>query len=290
MKAKYINPYTDFGFKKLFGEEGSKELLKDFLNELLPPKHKIQNLSLKPTERLPAISTERKVIFDIHCISESGSRFIVEMQKAKHNFFKDRAVFYSTFPIKEQAERGEWDFQLSPVYCVALLDFTFNKDKKEDEYLSNIQLKNQYCEVFYDKLTFLFIEMPRFTKTENELKTHFDKWLYFLKNLEDFTEIPEILKEQIFIEGFHKAELASYDENERYLYEESLKACRDMFGIMKTATHDSFMEGKIEGKLEGKLEVVKNGIKQGLSIEIISQLTGIAREEIEKLALPKIVD
>ena len=303
MKAKYINPYTDFGFKKLFGEEGSKELLKDFLNELLPPVHKIQSLTLKPTERLPNLSTERKAIFDIHCVSESGSRFIVEMQKAKHNFFKDRAVFYSTFPMQEQAEKGEWDFQLSPVYCVALLDFTFNKEKKEDEYLSNIQLKNQYCEVFYDKLTFLFIEMPRFTKTEKELKTHFDKWLYFLKHLEDFTEIPEILNEQIFIEGFHKAELASYNESERYLYEESLKVYRDMFSIMKTAAHDSYVEGtlkgiiegkregKKEGKMEAKLEVVKNGIEQGLSSEIISQLTGISIEEIDKMkSLSKGVD
>jgi predicted transposase/invertase (TIGR01784 family) len=305
MKAKYINPYTDFGFKKLFGEEGSKELLKDFLNELLPPEHKIQSLSLKPTERLPNSFTERKAIFDIHCVSESGSRFIVEMQKAKHNFFKDRAVFYSTFPIQEQAEKGEWNFQLKPVYCVALLDFTFDKEKSETEYLSNIQLKNQYCEVFYDKLTFLFIEMPRFTKTEKELTTHFDKWLYFLKHLEDFTEIPEILNEQIFIEGFHKAELASYNESEKYLYEENLKVYRDMFSIMETATHDSYMEGtlkgimegtikgimvgkiegKIEGKMEAKLEVVKNGIKQGLSNEIISQLTGISIEEIEKMKL-----
>jgi len=96
---KYLNPYTDFGFKKLFGEEANKDLLTDFLNQLLPPQHQIAELNFRNTEQLPDIPLERKAIFDIHCISTTGERFIVEMQKAKMNFFKDRSVYYSTFPI-----------------------------------------------------------------------------------------------------------------------------------------------------------------------------------------------
>jgi predicted transposase/invertase (TIGR01784 family) len=164
LKAKYINPYTDFGFKKLFGEEGNKDLLIDFLNQLLPSKHTITNLSFRNPAQLSDITSQRNGIFDIYCQNEKGDRFIVEMQKAKLNFFKDRTVFYTTFPIKEQAEKGDWDFKLSPVYCVALLDFIFDDTREQKNHISHVQLKDQFCQIFFDKLAYIFIEMPRFTK------------------------------------------------------------------------------------------------------------------------------
>ena len=309
MKEKYINPYTDFGFKKLFGEEASKDLLIDFLNEVLKNEHTIVDLDFKPTENLGIIENDRKAIFDIYCKGSNNEYFIVEMadiltslsmsalahpwaaQKAKINFFKDRTVFYSTFPIREQAEKGEWDYNLKPVYCVAILDFEFNKDKKTERYLSNIKLKDQYCEVFYDKLTFIFIEMPRFNKKEDELKTHFDKWLYFLKNLPNFNEIPNILKESVFIKGFEKAEISNYNEDELRRYEESLKVYRDLKGVIDTAFDDGKIEGEKLGvekgeKLgieKGKIETAIKMKKDNLSIEIISKYTGLSIEDINKL-------
>jgi len=153
LKARYVNPYTDFGFKKLFGEEANKDLLIDFLNQLLPARHKILHLTFKNPEQPGDIKSDRRAIFDIHCENDKGERFIVEMQKAKIKFFKDRAVFYTTFPIKEQAEKGDWDFKLNPVYCVAILDFTFDDDREQKDYMSNVQLKDQYCQTFYNKLT-----------------------------------------------------------------------------------------------------------------------------------------
>jgi len=279
MKEKYINPYTDFGFKKLFGEEASKDLLIDFLNEVLKNEHTIVDLDFKPTENLGIIENDRKAIFDIYCKGSNNEYFIVEMQKAKINFFKDRTVFYSTFPIREQAEKGEWDYNLKPVYCVAILDFEFNKDKKTERYLSNIKLKDQYCEVFYDKLTFIFIEMPRFNKKEDELKTHFDKWLYFLKNLPNFNEIPNILKESVFIKGFEKAEISNYNEDELRRYEESLKVYRDLKGVIDTA----FDDGKVQGEKLGIKKTAKNMKDLGVSIEIISKSTGLSIEDINKL-------
>ncbi|MCX6880754.1 MAG: PD-(D/E)XK nuclease family transposase, partial [Verrucomicrobia bacterium] len=86
----FVNPYTDFGFKKLFGEEASKDLLCDFLNQLLPPHHQIVTLALKPSYRLGEILESRQAVFDLACEAASGERFVVEMQKAKQNFFKDR--------------------------------------------------------------------------------------------------------------------------------------------------------------------------------------------------------
>ena len=166
----FVNPYTDFGFKKLFGEEASKELLRDFLNQLLPPHHQIVTLALKPSHRLGEILERRQAVFDLACEAASGERFVVEMQKAKQNFFKDRTVFYATFPIREQARRGEWDYRLDAVYCVGILDFVFDDEDHRQDVLTTVRLKDQHGEVFYDKLTYLYLQMPNFRKTELELE------------------------------------------------------------------------------------------------------------------------
>ncbi len=285
MPEKYINPYTDFGFKKLFGEEASKDLLLDFLKEVLKDEHKITDLSFKPTEQLGIVNNDRKAIFDIYCKGENGESFIVELQKAKINFFKDRTVFYSTFPIREQAEKGEWDYKLKPVYCVAILDFEFDKKKelRDDNYLSNVKLKDQYCEIFYEKLTFIFIEMPRFKKTEEQLETHFDKWLYFLKNLPSFDDIPAILREPVFLKCFSKAEIANYNKEELFRYNESLKVYRDLKGVIDTSFYEGKLEGMKEGKLEGKLEDARLMKENGIDLTLISKITGLSIEQIQNL-------
>jgi predicted transposase/invertase (TIGR01784 family) len=287
VKARYINPYTDFGFKKLFGEEANKDLLIDFLDQLLPSQHKIVNLTLKNTEQFGAIKADRRAIFDIHCENEKGDRFIVEMQKAKIKFFKDRAVFYTTFPIKEQAEKGDWDFELKPIYCVAILDFTFDDDREQKSYMSNVQLKDQYCQTFYNKLTYIFIEMPRFQKTEDELESHFDKWLYFLKHLETFEDIPDILKEDVFVRGFGVAEIANFDENQIAEYEESLKVYRDLKGVVDTSFEEGEKVGMEKGMEKGiikeKKKIAKKMKEKGTAIDVISEITGLSKEEIDKL-------
>ncbi|HPO49926.1 MAG TPA: Rpn family recombination-promoting nuclease/putative transposase, partial [Spirochaetota bacterium] len=286
---------TDFGFKKLFGEEASKDLLIDFLNEVLKGEHTIVDLTFKPTENFGTTESDRKAIFDIYCKGKNDESFIVEMQKAKINFFKDRTLFYTTFPIREQAEKGEWDYKLKPVYCVAILDFEFEKQKESDRFLSNVKLKDQYCEVFYDKLTFIFIEMPRFKKQEGELDTHFDKWLYFLKNLPNFDEIPNILREPVFIKGFQKAEISKYNQDELRKYEESLKIYRDLKGVVNTSFYEGekigiekgekigIEKGKIEGERNKAIETAKKMKSDGLSTELILKYTGLSIEEIDKL-------
>ncbi len=131
---KYINPFTDYGFKKLFGEEPNKDLLLDFLNELLKEEQgEIVNLTYLKNEHLSSSENDRKAIFDLYCENEKGEKFIVELQKSKQNFFKDRTVYYSTFPIREQAKRNNWNYELKAVYTIAILDFVFEADKNEPE-------------------------------------------------------------------------------------------------------------------------------------------------------------
>jgi len=291
MKAKYINPFTDFGFKKIFGEEASKPLLLDFLNSLLPISAKISNLSFKNTEQLGITERDRKAVYDIYCEAENGEKFIVELQKAKQNYFKERTIYYSTFPIREQAEKGEWNYNLNAVFCIGILDFTFDDYESEperSEVVHVIQLKNQHCKVFYDKLTYIYLEMPNFKKTEGELHTRLDEWLYFIKHLEDFQSIPQIFKgEVVFEKAFEKAELAKLDAGEQDQYEYSLKVFRDLKNTydyaVQAAREEGLQEGRQEGLQQGKLEVARSLKQAGVSIAIIVQSTGLTIEEINKL-------
>jgi predicted transposase/invertase (TIGR01784 family) len=316
MKAKYINPYTDFGFKKIFGEEASKPLLMDFLNSLLPPEHHIARLTFKNNEQLGRTELDRKAIYDIYCENERGEKFIVELQKAKQNYFKARTVYQasfspsgsttSTFPIREQAEKGEWNYSLKAVYCIGILDFTFDDYETEaerKEFLHTIKLKNQNGKTFYDKLTYVYLEMPNFTKTEKQLKTRLDQWLYFIKNLEDFQTIPTIFKDKVFKQAFEKAKLAKLPPPDLTKYENSLKTYRDLKGVIDTAYDEGKMEGILEGKkegilegkkegilegtmkgkMEGKIEIVKQAKFMGLSTQDISKLTGLSEADIAAL-------
>jgi predicted transposase/invertase (TIGR01784 family) len=278
MKAKYLNPFTDFGFKKIFGDEANKPLLIDFLNALLPQNDKIVDLSFKNNEQLRQTDLDTKAIYDIYCENEKGEKFIVELQKAKQNYFKERTIYYSTFPIREQAEKGEWNYNLKAVYCIGILDFTFDDYETEterNEVVHNIKLKNQNGKVFYDKLTFIYLEMPNFKLAENSLETRLDKWLYFIKNLEDFQTIPTIFTDEVFSQAFEKAELAKFGQAELDSYEYSLKVFRDNKAIYDYAIDTAFDEGV--------LKVAKNLKDLGVDVEIISKSTGLSKEEIGRL-------
>ena len=284
MQDKYVNPFTDFGFKKIFGEEPNKDLLIDFLNQVLPQHHQIKDLTYLNTEHLGIAELDRRAMFDLYCEAPSGEKFIVEMQKAKQNFFKDRSVYYATFPIQQQAKKGEiWNYELSAVYFVGILDFVFAENINNDEVLHEVKLRNKFNEIFYDKLTFIYLEMPKFTKTLEELETTFDKWLYVLKHLPKLQERPLKLQERVFGKLFELAQIGKFNREEMTKYEESLKVYWDMNAVIETAKDDAFDEGKIEGERLKAIEVAENLIKLGLDNETISKGTGLSTEEIENL-------
>ncbi len=255
---RYINPYTDFGFKRLFGSLANKSLLIDFLNCLVLPEHTIADLDFRPTENLPATSLERKAFFDIRCVSRSGEHFIVEMQKAKFHHFKDRALFYATFPIKDQAQVGEWNFHLQPVYFVAILDFLYDENEERAKLLREVQLRDQNGERFSDKLHFRFIQMPAFKKSVSELSTHFDKWCYFLKNLESFEVLPEILHEPVFVKGIETLREGALTKDELPGYEQSMKDYWDFTIYLREQRSDAKAEGLAEGEARGEAKGMIN--------------------------------
>ena len=295
--AKYINPYTDFGFKKLFGTPLNKDLLISFLNSLFEGKEVVSDLTYLNGESLGNGYGDRRAIFDVYCENEQGETFIVEMQKAEQQFFKDRSVFYSTFPIQNQGKKGIWNFKLKGVYTIGILDFVFpNHEYPQDSLRHEVKLVDvDDKHVFYDKLTFLYLEMPKFTKGEEELKTLYDKWLFVLHNLSRLMKRPATLQEHIFTRLFEQAEIARYTPEERQDYEDSLKVYRDMKNVLDTAELRGLEKGRKEGRREGRKEGIEQGTFEerrknakamkalGLPLETIVKVTGMSADDIDKL-------
>ena len=279
---RYINPFTDFGFKKLFGEEPNKDLLLDFLNELLKEQEgNILDLTYIKNEQIGNTDIDRKAIFDLYCTNEKGEKFIVELQKTKQKFFKDRTIYYSTFPIREQAKKDDWNYELKAVYTIAILDFVFDESKNESKkYRHDVKLADiETCKVFYDKLTFIYLEMPKFNKSINELETRFEKWLYVIKNLNRLDKVPEKLRERIFEKLFEVAEIAKFTPEQVHNYEDSLKYYRDIKNSLDTAKDEGIKIG-MENK---SIDVAKKAISSGLDNITISKITGLDIPFIESL-------
>ena len=284
MTEKYINPFTDFGFKKLFGEESNKDLLKDFLGELIKDRGRIVELTFMKNEQLGGSDLDRKAIFDLYCQNERGEKFIVELQKARQKFFKDRSLYYSTFAIQEQAQRGDWDFELKAVYTVSIMDFVFDELHNPTKFRHDVQLiEAETQKVFSDKLRFIYLEMPKFNKTEAELETHYDKWMYVIKNLARLDRVPEKFQEKIFQKLFESAEIAKYNPTEQQKYQDNLKYYRDWRNALDTAVEEAKEETKVETRAETKREIARQMKAKRLSNELIADVTGLSIGEIEKL-------
>jgi len=281
-KEKYLNPFTDFGFKKLFGSEVNTDILINFLNAILPENVKIINLKYLKTEHIGHSAIDRKVVYDVYCENQKGEKFIVELQKARQKYFKERTIFYSTFPIQEQAIQGDWNFNLKAIYTVSILDFLIDDNSysakkqkiKEDKSVKTVAklMDIETNEIFYNKLTYVQIHIPLFVKEEHELKTIEDKWFYIIRNLQRFQNRPAALEERIFDKVFETAEIAMFDKQERMAYEDSLKNYRDIKNVIDTA---------IENKA---IDMAKKSILKGFSFEDIADISGLSIEEVQKIA------
>ena len=295
---KYINPYTDFGFKKLFGEEANKDLLIDFLNTLLPEKHLISTLKFRNPEHLGTTPSDRRAVFDVFCEALSGEKFIVEMQKEDQEFFKDRSLYYAAHPIREQGRKGKdpetgriWNYELKTVYFIGILDFIYDKNDPNPVLIREVSLKDQFGNEFFEKLQLIYIQMPIFDKHESELETRRDKWLYFLKHLPSLEYIPAILKEEVFQKAFHTAEVAAMPQAERDRYEQEWNDYLTYWATLETAENTGInkgidiglAEGRAEGETQKAIEIARNMKKDEVDRDVIAKYTGLSSEEIERL-------
>ena len=230
------------------------------------------------SENVGDVYTDRKAIFDVYCEGENGEKFIVEMQNAYQAYFKDRSLYYSTFPIREQAPKGnDWNFKLNHVYTIALLNFDMNDEAFDKAKISHhVQLCDTAThKIFYDKLEFIYVEIAKFNKSLDELNTLYEKWLFALKNLYKLNERPKALRDKVFDRLFEEAEIAKFTKQELREYEASKIAYRDIKNSIDTA--------KREGIEEQQIKTAITMLADGMNVEQIVKYTGLTKEQIEQL-------
>ena len=250
VEERYISLLTDFGFKRIFGTAMNKDLLICFLNSLFNGRQVVKDVSYLNPEHVGDVYTDRKAIFDVYCEGENGEKFIVEMQNAYQTYFKDRSLFYSTFPIR-----------------------AFDKE----EIRHHVQLCDTAThKIFYDKLEFIYVEIAKFDKTLDKLETLYDKWLYALKNLYKLTQRPKELCDKVFDRLFEEAEIAKFTPQEMREYEASKMAYRDIKNSIDTA--------KREGRIEANIETAQRLLAMGLPTEQVAKATQLPLDMVQNLS------
>ena len=292
--GKFINPFTDFGFHRIFGQEVHKELLIDFLNQLLKDERHIIDITFLNPIQQPETIEDRGVIFDIHCRDDKGGLFVVEMQNGAQPYFYDRGIYYLSRAISNQGEKGkDWKFSLCPVYGIFLLNYKMGINSK---FRTDVILADRDTgRVFSDKIRQVYLELPWFTKEPDDCETDFERWLYLLKHMDTLERMPFKARKAVFDKLLEVADVASLSKDERILYDEALKRYRDYKNTVDYAEEKGIEKGlergieigKAKGKAEGKAEeqrlIAANLKKQGINPETIAQCTGLSVEEIDGL-------
>ncbi|MCL1932986.1 MAG: Rpn family recombination-promoting nuclease/putative transposase [Candidatus Azobacteroides sp.] len=285
----YINPLTDFGFKKLFL---NKELLIAFLNDVVGTS--IKDIQYQATEGLGEQIEDRTAIFDLLCITDTNEYFIVEMQLGKQTYFKDRVLFYASHVIRKQAPRRKyWNYELKAVYVVSILDFiTFAESSTNNEVIERVYLYREKAKKRYsNKLNLIFIELPKFKKQVSELKNNTDVWLFLLKYTSELNACPTEIKEKIFKRFLELAEIQNLTSMEMETYKKSLKQNRFLRDMANCVKEDGRMEGRMEGKMEGRMEgrmeerrqIAARLLQRKTSVEEVVSLTDLTKEQVQEL-------
>lgn len=275
-EGRYMNPLTDYGFKKLFGD---KEVMRAFLTDLLEPKSPIAEIIFLDKEMNAPYSYERGVTYDLRCKSEDGSEFIVEMQNRSQRYFSDRILFYLSCSFSSQEKRGdpEWNYELSPVYGIFFLNFHLKGFKPLS--LRTVQLKvEETGEVFSDKLRAYTLELADYNKMrEEDCKTRMDYWLYNLSNMENMTtQIPFQQQQPVFGRVGSIAELVRMSPEERAKYNISIDTYRTSLAVMQNERE--------EGRAEERTKVALKMKAKGFSYEDIMDCTGLSADQINALS------
>ena len=280
--GKFINPFTDWGFKHIFGRDISKDLLIDFLNGLFAGKMRITNLNFCNTEQIPETNDDRNIVFDLFCTTDNGEKFIVEMQNRSQTYFIDRAIFYTSRAISNQGPVGEWDYHLTPVITVCFMNFVaFGKEKggsrgRKKEYdapfrVDMILADEKTGKRLSDKMHFSFLQLPVFQKEEDECENDFERWIYILNNMETFQRMPFLAQNAVFRKLAEISDISALSKEEHRKYDESIKRYRDTMAVINYAVK------------EERAKLVSNMFKSGMSIANIAACTGLTEEELAQL-------
>lgn len=294
--GRFINPFTDMGFKRIFGQEVNKNLLIDFLNDLLEGEKRIVNITFLDKEQLATAADDRSCIYDIYCENENGERFIVEIQNRGHRNFKERAIYYLSRAIANQGQKGpSWMFDLKAVYGVFFMNFHLD-GRRQARFRTDIDLRDMRTnEPFSDKMRFIFLDLPAFTKDEETCETDFERWIYVLKNMEILQRMPFKARKSVFEELEKIADISALSKEDQEKYEHIIKVYRDNLVTEQWAIEQGFKKGHEKGHEKGLQEGIQIGREEGLldaargmktkgyPLEDIVQITGLSPKEIQAL-------
>ena len=290
--ARFIDPRVDWAFKRIFGSEDTKECLITFLNGLFEDELVIKDVTFAKTEKLGLRPDDRGVVFDVYCVTNEGKHIIVEMQKKEQEYFADRALYYTARAIVQQGVRGIWDYHLAPVYTVCFMDFVSDspvlKKFRTDLVLTDLQTRQQVS----DRMRIVYLQLPLFDKhTEAECMDIFDCWIYIVKNMNMFEQMPFSEKYPVFRKLAEIGDLRKLSREELELYDEDIKNMRDIYATRKfdekKGIEIGMTKGRAEGRAEGmekeKLATAHRLLSMGLSDEQVATATELPLEEIQKL-------
>ena len=305
--AKFINPFTDIGFKRIFGQEISKPLLLHFLNNLLAGEKEIVDITFLDKEQPAMYADDRSLIYDIYCKTTNGEHIIVEMQNKEQPFFKKRSIYYVSEAISRQGERGaEWKYDIKSVYLVAFLNFKIDDigtKFRTDALLIDMHTK----EVFSNDFRMIYLQLPYFDRQAEECENDFERWIYVLKNMEALNRMPFAAKDSVFAKIAEIADISALSKEERMKYDEGIRKYRDTICVMDYAIEkgmekgmekgiekglaqgraeglkDGLKKGMEKGEKKGRYDIARNLLSMGLSVESIMQATGLSRDEITSL-------
>ena len=317
--AKFINPFTDIGFKRIFGQEFSKPLLLHFLNNLLVGEKEIVDLTFLDKEQPAMYADDRSLIYDIYCKTTDGEHIIVEMQNNQQPYFKKRSIYYVSEAISRQGEKGiDWKYDIKSVYLVAFLNFKID-DIGTKFRTDAVLMDKKSKEIFSNDIRMIYLQLPYFDKQADDCNNDFERWIYVLKNMEALNRMPFAAKDSVFAKIAQIADISALSKEERMKYDEGIRKYRDTICVMDYAIESGLKkgfdkglkegravgikegraagikegraegraegrsEGMAEGEKKGRYEVAKNLLAMGLSVASVMQATGLSKDEVSQL-------
>lgn len=285
---------VDFGFKTLFGTQRNINLLRRLLETVF--KCSIPDIRFINIEHQGDSEEDRKAYFDVACRSDDGHQFIVEVQLKKQEFFPERAVYYSTFPITAQAPTGRWNYSFQPVYFLGLINFDMRhldpSRADPSQFVHYFSILDEHThECMTDRLRFVFVEVGRFNKPLEECDSFEDQLLYVMKNLPTFASRPKGLDDSYFDEFFEAATFASLPAEDKKSYRKTMGTVNDYLNTIDYARQEGREEGRAEGRVEGREEgqrlaleaTARRMLADHVPMETIAKYSGLSEEQIKAL-------
>ena len=286
---KFIDLKSDFGFKYVFGTKGREPELLKLINCILPDKH-IVSVELGPQEQVGDRPDARKVIYDIHCTTDAGTLVDIEIQRSEKDDFGKRMVCYSSFAIRNSLNRGVKDYDEIPeIYVIGILDFIMPGVEDNTELINHYSLRNdrEGRITLTDTVHYVTVELPKFTKQLNELRSDADEMWYLFRYLNKMKERPKELMDKNLDNIFEVSKFAGMKAEDQDRYFRELMYEMDQRASLRTAHRRGVTEGEARGEARGEIrgltKVAREMKVKGFESSMISELTGLTEEQIAAL-------